>query len=93
MGKEGGGVREGHGEGGGIHPGVYRFMALTSASFSTHCSEPVCHAPHHHHLLAFAISPLVSSKKERESLGGGAQGKNRFLFPGRSAVPGTQGHI
>lgn len=56
-------------------------MALTSASFSTHCSEPVCHNPptNHHHLLAFAISQLVSSEKGKESLVGGA-GKKTDSF-------------
>lgn len=70
---------EGRAERGGIHTGVHRFMALTSASFSTHCSEPVCHAPLHHHLPAFAISLLVSSEKGRESLGGGT-GKKTDSF-------------
>lgn len=31
--------------GGGVYMGVPRFMALTSASFSTHCSQPISHAP------------------------------------------------
>lgn len=75
-----GALCEGRAERGGIHTGVHRFMALTSASFSTHCSEPVCHAPLHHHLPAFAISLLVSSEKGRENLGGDT-GKKLIPFP------------
>lgn len=40
----------------GGYTGVPRFMALTSASFSTRCSQPVCHAPHPHPPSSLALS-------------------------------------
>lgn len=64
----------------GVH-GRPRFMALTSASFSTDCSQPVCHAPPYpHSLLFFSPSPpLVSCERGKDSVGG-AMGLSRSLF-------------
>lgn len=77
----------------GGNMGVPRFMALTSASFSTRCSQPVCHAPLvtlHLLLLLSPSPPLVSCKSRKDGVGGV---QNKSLFPGRCAVPGMRGHI
>lgn len=79
---EGGGscVREGHKwKGGGILTGVYRFIALTSASFSTHCSEPVCHAPPTTTFLLLP-SPHWSALNRGERLGEGGQREKTDSF-------------
>lgn len=52
-------------------------MALTSASFSTRCSQPVCHAPPPLHLLLLlSPSPLLAGcERGKDSVGGGAWDK------------------
>lgn len=78
--------RERENQGMGGHMGVPRFMALTSASFPTHCSQPVCHAPPYPHtLLSLSPSPpLVSCERGKKSVGG-HMGLNRSLL--LDAVP------
>lgn len=65
----------------GGHTGVPRFMALTSASFPTHCSQTVCHGPPYPHtlLLLSPSPPLVSCERGKESVGGD-MGLNSSLF-------------
>lgn len=76
------------------YTGALRFIALTSVSFSTRCSQPVCHALPHHHLLLllFPCPPLVDCESGKDGMGG-AMGQNRSLFPGHCSVPSMQGHI
>lgn len=63
-------------KGGGT--GLPRFMALTSVSFSTHCSQPVCHPPL---LPLLSLSPpLVGYEGGGGGGGGGFMGQNRS-FP------------
>lgn len=50
-------------------------MALTSASFSTHCSEPVCHAPTTITTFLLLPSPHWSALKREREFGREAEGK------------------
>lgn len=69
------------GEEEGGYTGVPRFMALTSASFSTRCSQPVCHEPHPPTLLLLSPSPsLVGCEIGKETVGGG-HGAKQIPFP------------
>lgn len=74
----------GKGRRGGGYMGVPRFMALTSASFSTRCSQPVYHAPPSSSfptlLLLSPSPPLVGCEKGKDGLGGG-HGTKQIPFP------------